>query len=118
MSAPRRAAVASTVSPTDPVKSHRISTSAETPCHSSRRATACAERGPSPQPATARIDTRAARVRKGIAAPTAAAPGLPFHQIRSSPPTDRKSGVKGKSVYVRVTLGGGRILQKKKNKQN
>src|SRR3546814_17039701 len=28
---------------------------------------------------------------------------------------DRKSGVKGKSVSVRVDLGGGRIIKKKKN---
>src|SRR3546814_15226840 len=29
--------------------------------------------------------------------------------------SDRQSGVKGKSVSVRVDLGGGRIIQKKKN---
>src|SRR3546814_14593386 len=33
-------------------------------------------------------------------------------------PLDRKSGVSGKSVSVRVDLGGRRILKKKKNSDN
>src|SRR3546814_19455749 len=34
--------------------------------------------------------------------------------VRAQQPQDRKSVVKGKSVQVRVELGGGRIIKKKK----
>src|SRR3546814_11174573 len=34
--------------------------------------------------------------------------------VFAAPTVDRKSGVSGKSVSVRVELGGGRIIQKKK----
>src|SRR3546814_13669128 len=35
---------------------------------------------------------------------------------RLQPPPDRKSGVQGKSVSVRVDLGGRRLIKKKKKK--
>src|SRR3546814_17447863 len=40
-----------------------------------------------------------------------------LHKVLSAR-IDRKSVVKGKSVYVRVDLGGGRIINKKKNRRN
>src|SRR3546814_1666883 len=42
---------------------------------------------------------------------------LPFYGNDPRHRRDRTSGVKGKSVSVRVDLGGCRILKKKKNKQ-
>src|SRR3546814_18651194 len=41
-----------------------------------------------------------------------------LHRVRRRPPRDRKSVVSGKSVSVRVDLGGRRIINKKNEKTN
>src|SRR3546814_18280105 len=49
---------------------------------------------------------------------TAAAPYIPRPLVEQLPPGARQSGVYGKSVSVRVDLGGRRSITKKKSKYN
>src|SRR3546814_13832469 len=75
-----------------------------------------------PDPPTVRARARSRRRSTGRRA-ARAAPAAPVHAIRlrqtpdrSCASADRKSVVEGKSVSVRVDIGGGRIIKKTKEK--
>src|SRR3546814_16035295 len=76
-----------------------------------RRHNRCQNGGPLAR--TARRSTTTEYGRRREAGPLHRAGHFPSFYQRG-PPTDRKSVVKGTSVSVRVKLGGGRIIQKKK----